>query len=410
VQTPQRLHGSLDRYTESAKRDYGFDGVSSDALDEEDVWHTLLGPNDVRCLSLEQLDDFYRIGVVDERTFLWKRGMPDWKTLETVIAEHPEASLEETEKPFHVLMPDGSTRILTVEQLDDFYRVGVIDDSTYLWQEGLSSWQTLASLADPNETETVAPPTQSCFHKDVASTHERSVTHGVVNDATRSSHAEPSHTRTVSPNALASHVANATVVPPFLSAPPIAISVAPTPQATTARPQWLLRVGLAATALLVLGRNDVFYALADAIHQKPVYVSSEQRAFGGPSFGTTRAVEQLVASTGGPLEPVRIPIVTTQRTTYPATVNTTSKPNPTFAKEDSDKTFANSSEIANKSSRTAPTTTLSSHVAATLLGQTAKTKPVTPSTKPNAYKRSRKSSKRTVSGSSNYYDPLNGAL
>ncbi|MDX2053168.1 MAG: GYF domain-containing protein [Polyangiaceae bacterium] len=53
---------------------------------------------------------------------------------------------EAPEENWQVQFSDGDTRTLTLEKLDDFYRLGIIDDATLVWQQGMEGWETLGSV------------------------------------------------------------------------------------------------------------------------------------------------------------------------------------------------------------------------------------------------------------------------
>lgn len=48
---------------------------------EADVYQVIFAPDDIRELTLEQLDDCYRLGLIDETTWVWAAGMENWETL-----------------------------------------------------------------------------------------------------------------------------------------------------------------------------------------------------------------------------------------------------------------------------------------------------------------------------------------
>jgi predicted Zn finger-like uncharacterized protein len=56
-------------------------------------WHVNVAENDQRTMTLDELVDAYRAGLVNQETFIWTEGMDDWKTLaevEVVVAAiHP---------------------------------------------------------------------------------------------------------------------------------------------------------------------------------------------------------------------------------------------------------------------------------------------------------------------------------
>jgi hypothetical protein len=413
VTSSQWLDGSTDRRYHSIQPIDTVDLLDVDDDDDVDyveveVWHTLMGPGDVRKLSLEQLDDFYRTGVIDEQTFLWKTGMPEWKRLANVLDEHPEPATDEPEESFHVLMEDKSVRVLSIEQIDDFYRLGVLEENTLLWQTGMSGWQRLSDLAGLDEHD-VSTNTAN------AKTRESSVPTARYN-------ACPTKIDNVAPQV---RFAQRPVQPDLLSAPPVAMTLTPEPDLSV-EPRsnhWLIRLSIITAALLVLGRNDALWILSNTLKQGSSYLNTERRAFGGPLFGTTRAVEQLIAETGGPLQPVRVPVVAAQLTTSPPAPTTGTVPNAATPNQSGSAKLAVTpiATAVAASANTAVTATnpkvktepaLSGNVTAALLGQPAKpNKPaVSSAPAPARRKKAGKSTAQFSSGKTNYYDPLNGAL
>lgn len=63
---------------------------------------------------------------------------------------------------YHVLFAANDVRQMTLDQVDDCFRLGVITEDTWLWTEGMKGWETLkdaAGLGDPNTDVTrKAPP------------------------------------------------------------------------------------------------------------------------------------------------------------------------------------------------------------------------------------------------------------
>jgi hypothetical protein len=190
--------------------------------------------------------------------------------------------------------------------------------------------------------------------------------------------------------------------PVAMSVPPMAI---PAPRGRAGR--FVIGLGAVASLLLILARNDALLSVANATKQGQAYLDTERRAFGGPLFGTPRAVEKLLAETGGPLEPVQSPVVAVRLSDPEPTAPVAARPATAQA---------TSSSTALQKGASASGNPLGGNVAAALLGQPAKAKgspaaqrQAAPAPSPRK-KPASNSSRRTVSGSTNYYDPLNGAL
>ena len=229
----------------------------------EDSWQVLMGPGDVRVLSLEQLDDFFRLGVIDEQTHVWQTGMEQWSTLSALVGSDEE---QEAEDYWYAQMGPGDVRTLTLEQLDDFFRLDIVNEQTPLWQPGMSHWLPLGTVAG------IEPPAPRVV--------------------------APTPTASISP-----------IYTP--SAPPIAISIA-APEIKPKGGSWLIRLSVAAGLLLTVYRNDALYSIAQATKQQEPYSQAEQRMLGGPLFGTARSVDQMISDGGGRLSAVRLPYIVTQ--------------------------------------------------------------------------------------------------
>jgi|GEM_PF-2226799 len=267
---------------------------------EEDEWQVRMGPGDVRRVSLEQLDDFYRLGVIDGQTLVWQAGMSSWAKLAELIGEEPEDAAEDV---WYALMPTGEAKQLTLEQLDDFYRVDVITERTPIWKEGMKQWLPLGTVAGITAPTTVQPVAMQAPAKPVSVggplVWPPASAADVVANRTVPNQGHPS--------------ANVPRPAPVPSAPPLAVTVAPMAPRTSASGRWLVRACLAAGVLLGLLRNDVLFSAAQAYRQQEKFVQLEQEILGGPSFGTPRAVEALVAASGGELAPVRLPWIVQER-------------------------------------------------------------------------------------------------
>lgn len=361
-------------------------GAEDDA--NSDMVHVELGPGNVKEVTLEQLGDYFRYGTVNGSTPVWKAGMPHWTHLATFIAtvqrEQEEraraAAAQEPEDPFHVLVSPGNVKEVTLEQLDDFYKYGVIDESTMVWQKGMSDWQPLGKVAGI-EAEPEAPAsTMRPIHKEVQ------------------------------------RAPVAVLVP---SAPPVSFSIAPPREVPEQRRSWTVRLAIAAGIILGLTRNDVVYAAIGGTALAQRYVSLEQRYLGGPAFGTPRAVEQLVASSGGHLEPVRLPISVSQftdsnraaaaKTTEPAARAATPPPAPIQAKAES---VSSSAAPATSVAQVPPRASAAAlgGAAQPTLAAAAKRANTPPSSAKPSRAKARSSNKSVLKSGGSYFDPLNPSL
>ncbi len=130
-----------------------FDEVDDDDGTSElndDSWYVQIDAGDVKVLSRDQVIDFHRLGVISGQTYIWQKGMQQWLPLSTFIGQ-PEPP--PTDDSWQVLMGPGDIRVLSLEQLDDFFRLGVIDEQTHVWQAGMKEWSTLSNLIGADEEQ-----------------------------------------------------------------------------------------------------------------------------------------------------------------------------------------------------------------------------------------------------------------
>ncbi|MEO7033825.1 MAG: DUF4339 domain-containing protein, partial [Polyangiaceae bacterium] len=56
-----------------------------------DKWHVAVAPDDVKVVSLEQLDDLFRLSIVDAETKVWQEGMTEWLPLRVIAGIDDDA-------------------------------------------------------------------------------------------------------------------------------------------------------------------------------------------------------------------------------------------------------------------------------------------------------------------------------
>ncbi len=218
--------------------------VSGMPVAPEDAWHVAIAPDDVKVVSLEQLDDMFRLSLVDAETRVWQPGMSEWVTLREV------AGLEDEPAPPKRTHPK------------------------------------------PPSPRSAPPPPQR-----LAPPAPRSV-------APNPFYAEPlkpvSYAAPVKPLpsfAPAAFAQTAPSVAPIASVRPLVVSrnPYPMPQKGGAFGRFVVGLALLSGVGVSLYRNDVLRDAARSLHQEGLYAQLEQR-LGGPSFGTLRSVEQSTAS------------------------------------------------------------------------------------------------------------------
>ena len=208
-------------------------------------------------------------------------------------------------------MAAGEVKVLTLEQIDDLFRIEIIDGDTLVRQDGTEQWLPLRVVAglDDEASEPAAaapaPAVRSAPPPPVRSAPPPSV---------RSAPPPPPAPLPAPTTAPFTHSpsfvpppAMARSMPPSAPPPPVAPPIIPrpaplpfTPPAVLPRASRVepLLIGLAALlgVVLTLQRNGVVATLAASAGQTAAYIKLE-KALGGPAPGTPRAVEALVNTT-----------------------------------------------------------------------------------------------------------------
>jgi hypothetical protein len=363
---------------------------------DDDLWHVRLAPDEVKQLTLEQLDDLFRLEVIEASTLIWQPGMTEWLPLSVVAGLG-----EEDPEPVHIAVSEPPTRRMA---------------------QTATSWPPQPVRSAPPRS---APPPPS----------KRSVTPAPPSVATTASSWPPPAAwsnpppRTAPPSPYASTVSNSpshSAPPPSVAPPRYVDPFAPPPAsiAPLAAPSfssgsgyeyrqsggggWIVAFAFAAGLAVTLYRNDIVHAAARNIGQESTYLKLEH-ALGGPSFGTPRAVETMAAAAAAiatspspsPSSPVAAPTTPTAATT--STTSTTTSPVATTTPEPAaPSTPAATAPEPAKATKAAPAEAPRSAPAAHRPASNAQSSPeVDP-----VFKTPKKGKK----GKGNEYDPLNPSL
>ena len=201
-------------------------------------------------------------------------------------------------------MAPGEVKVLTLEQIDDLFRIELIDGDTLLRQDGTEQWLPLRVVAglddDASEPAAPAPPPARSAPPPVRSAPPPPPAPLPPPDTAPFTHSPsfvppPATARSLPPSP--PPPPRAPVAPPFIARP------APLPFVPVAAPARASRVeslllGLAVVVgiVLTLQRNGVMAMLAASAGQTAAYTKLEA-SLGGPAPGTPRAVEALVNAT-----------------------------------------------------------------------------------------------------------------
>ena len=232
---------------------------------------------------------------------------------------------------WHVALAPDEVKVVTLEQLDDLFRLSIVDSETKVWQAGMSEWQPLRVIAGIDE-EPASQPTRRAHPKPP---QPRPIA-AQTRPAPPQARPVPPQRRPVAvapapaphyPAPASQYPAPASHYPAPASFYPTAVSIAPAPtsfaapiapqQFNSVRPlivshapyaqprgggfgRFLLGLAVLAGAAVSLYRNDVLREAAHSAHQDALYARLEG-ALGGPAFGTVRALEQSAAAPGASL-------------------------------------------------------------------------------------------------------------
>lgn len=208
------------------------------------------------------------------------------------------------EDKWHVAIAPGDVKVVSLEQLDDLYRLSIVDAETKVWQDGMTEWQPLRVIAGLDDAPEPEPKR----------THPR--------PPSPRSAPPPPRPKSVAPAPMAFAVTQ-----PAFIAPVVPIMTAPRVPSVqplvVSRPpvrakrgggfgRFLVGTALVAAASVSAYRNGYVEQAASSLHREALFEKLES-SLGGPAFGTLRAVQ---SSTAARLE---LPLTTSIEANRPAT-------------------------------------------------------------------------------------------
>lgn len=221
----------------------------------EDMWHVQIEPGEIKTVTLEQLDDMYRLELISASTLVWQPGMPKALPLSVI------AGIED----------DEEDEVMEIEP-------ELIPEAAY---------SVPAPAYPPVATSTY--PSASAYPPAVAA-YPPAVAPAAVAERQATMTPPPAST-----NAMAS-VAPAPQMPaPDFYSPeslrPITMSHIPDPGLRPAGRGGRIVMGIAIAAglLITLHRNDLLRPMASSAGSEAAY-DKIQAALGSPGFGTTQSV------------------------------------------------------------------------------------------------------------------------
>ena len=284
---------------------------------DDELWHVRISADEVKTLTLEQIDDLYRLDVIDADTQLWQDGMDEWLPLRVV------AGLDEEEVVSVSVPPTMPPPAKAVNTMSSWPPVAASPQSFAPSSRPSAPVSRVAAAPAPPSARPAAPSVRPAAgsvrppvpsHRPVELEPKGPTSVRPPVPSHRPVELEPKGPTSVRPP-VPSH-RPVELAPTGSSWPPAAgdaaqpfglsASYAP-PAGGSVRPQMIspvpyaypkatnpMPIVLAAIVGLVitLYRNDVVRSGARTVGQEAAYLKLET-ALGGPGFGTPRAVEPM---------------------------------------------------------------------------------------------------------------------
>ena len=330
----------------------------------EEMWHVQIEPGEVKHLTLEQLDDMFRLDLISADTLVWQPGMAKALPLSVVagIDEDEESDVMEIEPE---LIPEPAYSSRSVAPASTGYRAS---GAVSAWPAAPVSAPAPAPVsAYPSVAPAPASVRPNTTVPAFASTYPSAAPAPAYPSAYPSVAPAPASVRnpTMAPPASAATaiapVARAPIAPvmpsPDYLSPeslrPITMSDMPGLRGSSSGTMGKVLIGLAIAAglLVTLHRNDLLRPMAESAGQKSAYESLES-ALGAPSFGTPQAVTQMSSM----LNPAAAAALTDSSTTPSTTTPSTTTPSTTTDSTDDSDSSDSSDSTAKQPSSAAKST------------------------------------------------------
>jgi hypothetical protein len=121
-------------------------------LDPEKDFHVVIN-GVATALSLDALDDAYQADSISDDTLIWQEGLDEWMRLDTLLVALSEQEVAPSEQQpaaqednFSVMVAPDDIKAMTLEQLADAHRLGVVHEATPVWQPGTTDWVPLSVI------------------------------------------------------------------------------------------------------------------------------------------------------------------------------------------------------------------------------------------------------------------------
>jgi len=255
---------------------------------DDDKWHVEFEPNEVKIVSLEQLDDLFRLSIVDSETKVWQAGMSEWQPLRVIAgldeqpAPQPKRAPPKPPTPLRSVAPSVRPPAPAPRSVAPAPSVRPPAPAPRSVAPAPSVRPPAPAPRSATPSVRPAPPPARPEYVASASFYPEPI------QATPSAY--PPAVAYAAPIAFAAPVHAMSSVRPLVvsHAPPIA-------RGGGGLGRFLVGLSLLAGISVTAYRNDFVRDGAHAAHQDALYARLES-ALGGPAFGTLRALEQRTAA------------------------------------------------------------------------------------------------------------------
>ena len=285
---------------------------------DEDLWHVRLSPDEVKVLTLDQLDDLFRLEVIEADALVWQPGMDEWLPLNVVAGlgdedDGPSVSIPVSEPPPRAPAPRvgattavgwppaPGTPLSQRPAAPPLSQRPVPPAPAPLSQRPLPPAPVALSQrpAPPPLSQRPLPPAPAPLSERPAPPplSQRPVPpspHARGSSYPPQSWVDPKPVVNVSPFAATAQAQPFAAYAEASTAPSVSdISLR---SRSRSGGTFVIVLALAAGAAVTLYRNAVVHAAAQSMGQEKSYLQLET-ALGGPAFGTPRAVDRMTEAT-----------------------------------------------------------------------------------------------------------------
>ncbi|XYH99573.1 DUF4339 domain-containing protein [Sorangium sp. So ce1128] len=244
------------------------------ATDErESLWHVAIAPDDIKVLTLEKLDDLFRLDLIDESTKIWRPGMATWQPL-GVVAGLDSTPPEPARAPARPAPGRPGPAVPPVPRaMDSDHPTPVV--SSLSASALLGPMDVLTNVV--TRTEVAAPPASM-----LAASRPTPPPAMAMDPLATMSAMDP----------LATMSTMSAMEPMTASSLKDTIRTGPRARDTGRAQRLMLALSIVAGLMVTLYRNDVLLDAARSAGREKVYLKVES-TLGGPAFGTPRSLAKL---------------------------------------------------------------------------------------------------------------------